>query len=373
VPTLEAEDDLAERPAGAPRALSLHGAARLELPEHVVSAARAAVVHSPPRMSSRGLPELRRAVAEWIRFDVDPEREVLVTYGAMQALSICFRALLKAGDRVLVPAPCFYFGTPIRLAAGEPVYVPTRLENSWRLDLEAAETAAADRRVRAIVLCNPVNPTGHLLRRGELEAVVELAMRRDLLIVSDESYERYVYDGGALESVLSVPGARERTVLVRSMSKSFGLASWRVGFLIAPGELLDPCVQLFEWDGLRGNPVAHAAAAAAIAGPQDWLAGIVPQYERNRALAIKAVAAAELACAWPDACPFVFVDILPLGSDGAARLVNAGVPAVDGRHFQGRGYARIPFGGDAADVRALHSVLRRLRNTDERVASAEAG
>jgi aminotransferase len=206
------------------------------------------------------------------------------------------------------------------------------------------------------VICNPVNPTGHLPDAPELEAALDLAERANLVVVADESYERYVYDGAAITPMRSLDGATSRTVLVRGISKSFAMPSWRIGFLIAKPELLDPCVTVFEWDCLRGNAVAQHAAAAAIAPPHDWLEDIVPAYQHNRDIVHDAVAASNaLTVVRPRACPFLFVTAEELGLE--EHLAGAGVPFVAGQHFQAPGYARIPFGGEPAEAARLAEIL----------------
>jgi aspartate/methionine/tyrosine aminotransferase len=141
------------------------------------------------------------------------------------------------------------------------------------------------------------------------------------------------------------------------VSKSFAMPSWRIGFLVAQPELLDPCVTAFEWDCLRGNAVAQRAAAAALSGPRDWLDDIVPAYQRNRDLVFGAVAdSAVLACVAPAACPFLF--LTSTGGCLDEHLSEAGVPFVAGRHFQAPGWARVPFGGEFSDAEQLAAVLR---------------
>lgn len=354
------------RRAGA-QVLRLRGAASRPLPPHVKAAVLEALEEHDARPSPRGIAELREAIATLVSNEcatsaVDPETEVLVTHGAMHALSICFRALLAPGDKAVIPAPAFFFGGPVQLAGAEPVYAVSLEAEGWRWDLEAIE-AAVDRRTRALVLCNPSNPTGYLPSAEDIAGAVDLAQRHDLLIVTDESYERYVYDGASITSVLSIEAARPRTILVRSMSKSLAMSSWRIGFLVGPQALIAACTGVFEWECLRGNHVAQRAAAAAISGPREWLADIVPEYERNRDVACAAVEeTAVLSCVRPQACPFLFINLLAIRSRGGRppeeQLLEAGIPAVPGSYFQAPGYARLPFGGEPEALNALAPVLR---------------
>ena len=316
--------------------LPLRGTAARPLPEHVREAAVAALAEHERTPPSRGLPELREALAH--RHGRDPEREVLVTSGAQHALAVCFRALLAPGEAAIVPAPAYFFGGPIAAAGGRAVYVHCREEDGWRWDLDAIERAV-DGDTRVLVACNPGNPTGHLPSRDEVAALVALAERHSLAIVTDEAYERYVYEGGALASVLDVsPGA----VLVRSIGKSYAMPSWRLGYVVAPPRVVDACVRALEVDCIRCPYVGQRVALAAIEGPQDWLADVAREYERYRDAALAAVNAAGLSATRPLAGPFLFVNLAGAGEE---ELLEAGIPAVPGRFFQAPGYARLPCGG----------------------------
>ncbi len=322
----------------------LRGAASRPLPPHVRAEILAALDDTgtaPPR----GLPALREAIGRL--HGRDPETEVLVTNGAQHALGVCFRALLQPGDGVIVPTPAYFFGGAIEAAGGRTIYVPSREEDGWRWHPDAIERAV-DARTRALVVCNPNNPTGHLPSSAEIEELVELAERHGLLIVTDEAYERYLYGEARLASVLD---RASDAVLVRSIGKSYAMPGWRLGYLVAPPAVIDACAEVLEWDVLRCPTVGQRAAATAIGGPQDWLADLAQEYERKRDWALAAVHAVGLSCVPPRAGPFLFVagvedELLAMG-------------AVPGRFFQAPGYARLPFGGDpAALAQSLSSSLR---------------
>jgi aspartate/methionine/tyrosine aminotransferase len=317
------------------RILPLRGTAARALPPHVREAAIAALGEHGRTPPSRGLPELRQALARL--HGRDPEREVLVTCGAQHALAVCFRALLAPGETAIVPAPAYFFAGPIEAAGGRAVYVHGREEEGWRWDLDAIERAV-DPSTRVLVACNPGNPTGHLPSQDEVAALAALAGRHGLTIVTDEAYERYVY-GGALASVLE---AAPDAVLVRSIGKSYAVPSWRLGYLVAPPDVVDRCLRALEVDCIRCPSVGQRVALAAVEGPQDWVADLADEYERYRDVALAAVAAAGLAVAPPPAGPFLF---LSLDGAGEEELLEAGIPAVPGRFFEAPGYARLPFGG----------------------------
>jgi aminotransferase len=245
--------------------------------------------------------------------------------------------------------------------ARNPVYVPTSQSNGWHWDIDQLE-AAVDARTRAIVVCNPCNPTGYLPTIEQVERLALLAARHDLLVVTDESYERFLYDGRQLASLASQTDIADRLVVVRSMSKSFGMPGWRIGFVFAPAPILERCVAVFEWTSLRCSVVAQRAAWAALVGPQEWLSDLVGKYQTNRDLSFAAINATKrLSCRLPESCPFLFVDVSQLeDADSQSRedrLLRLGIPIVPGRHFMAPDFVRLPFGGESTTIELL---ARRL-------------
>ena len=186
---------------------------------------------TPP---ARGLTALRELLAHELARatgrHADPETEILVTNGAMQALGVCFRSLLAAGDEVIVPTPCFFFAGPIVAAGGIPVYVPGSADDGWRWDHDAIERAIG-KRTRALLLCNPGNPTGYVPSRDDVRRAVEIAERHGLLVVTDEAYEASLWEDAELTSAF---GLGENVVVIRSLGKSLSLPQLRIGFLAGP-------------------------------------------------------------------------------------------------------------------------------------------
>jgi aspartate/methionine/tyrosine aminotransferase len=316
------------------------------------------------RVPSRGLFRLREAVAarlsrEWGRA-VDPETSILITNGAMQGLHVVLHALLAPGAHVLVPTPAFFFSGLLAGAGLEPDYIPGHPREGWTWDV-AKMRAAVHSGTRAVLLCSPANPTGYVPDEEQVLAVVDLAARHDLLLIADESYERFVYDRPQLPSFGALSTWPE-TVVVRSMSKSYALSSWRVGFVAAPPRLLEACLRVFEWDSIRCSYLSQVVAAEAVGGDQTWMETCVEEYRRNRDLALDVVPAA-LRPARPAGAAFLFLDLTAGGvakaDTAAVELVEAGVPLVPGRYFIAPGYARIPIGGRAEDIRSLGERLAR--------------
>ncbi|GAC1472417.1 MAG: pyridoxal phosphate-dependent aminotransferase [Chloroflexota bacterium] len=360
------EDRIHARRAVGGEVLALRGAPSLPWPDHVRAAAVTAL-DEPDRRPSRGLPELSDAIATILELETgwrpDPEREILITNGAMQAIGIICRSVLDRGDTVIIPTPNFYLEGPVRLAGGEPVYVPCCEEDEWRWDLDRIERSI-DSRTRIVFACNPGNPTGIVPTRNELQALLDLAERHGFLVLADESYERFVYGDARLTPALSLPRS-DHLVVVRSLSKSYAFTSWRVGYIIAPPLLSDAFVKVLEWECLHCAYIPQRAAAAVLTGPQDWLSGVVAEYERHRDLVYAVVTASPLlSCTRPDAGPFLFLNTGRLEQRHSASsvdvLLEQGVPTVPGEFFGTPGYVRLPFGGEPATINMLCSILQTL-------------
>ncbi len=333
----------------------LHGTPAPALPPHVVGAVARALAEASPAPPPRGLPELRERLASVVAAtgrSVRSDRELVVTNGAMHALGLAFRSLLEPGDEVVVPAPCFFFEGPIRSARGVPVYVAASFEDVWAWDAGAIERAVGTR-TRALLLCNPGNPTGAVPSAQEVAAAAEVAARHDLVLVTDEAYEAALWD----TSLTSAFPLAERALLVRSLGKSLLLPHLRLGLVAGPEELVDGIAAALEWDVLRVGLAPQAAALAVLDGPRGWLEDVHTRLAEDRAVAIAAAERAGLRFAPPRGGPFLFV------SDGrpelAGSLVEAGIPVVDGSHFQAPGWARVPFGGAAGAEAALDAALAR--------------
>ena len=356
------EERLARLASAGVDVLPLTGAPRESLPPWVLSAAERAIAEGEIRLPSRGMERLRSALvgvlSEEYERPLDPESEILVTNGAMQALHVTFRALLPRGAGVIIPSPAFFFDGLLAGAGLKPHYVPSSIDRGWAWEVARMESAI-DSNTKAILLCNPENPTGYVADEEQVLRVVDLASRNDLLLIADESYGRFVYDTSRLASFGRL-SKWPKTVVVRSMSKSYAMSSWRVGYVTAPRSLLDACLTVFEWDSIRVNRLSQVVAAEAVLGSQDWMQATVDRYRDNREIAMTLIPAS-MRIARPAGAAFLFVDLRSArGSDGsreADELTELGIPLVSGRHFMAPGYARIPFGGPPE---ALHSLGNRL-------------
>ena len=236
-----------------------------------------------------GLGSLRQALAAELERtttrSVDPESQILVTNGAMQALGICFRSLLEPGDEVVVPAPTFFFGGPIRTAGGVPVYVHGTEADGWRWDAGRSSSAIGPR-TKALLLCNPGNPTGYAPSRRRRGRVVAVAERHGLVIVTDEAYEASLWDGAPFTSAF---GLGDDVIVIRSLGKSLSMPQLRLGLLAGPAERVAAARARSSGTACASTSRLRRRPGRA-EGPRGWLEQIHAATAADRAVAIAAVA-----------------------------------------------------------------------------------
>jgi aspartate/methionine/tyrosine aminotransferase len=336
-------------------------------PGHISAAAAEAAARGETHYTfGSGTPQLRAAVAATLarRYgidDIDAEREVVVTAGALNALAAVFLALLDPGDEVLVPDPGFAnYAAQVMLAGGRAVPVPSTAESGWAPELGALR-AAVTPRTKALVVNSPANPTGAVVDAESAAAIARFAEEHDLAMVSDEAYEHVVFDAAVHRPLLAAPGARERTVTILSVSKTYAMTGWRIGFAVAPPQIVEQLAKVQEH--LIGCPssVSQAAALAALEGPFEPAAAMVAEYRRRRDLVVEALAGLPgVHLVPPSGALYAFPRIDSLGSEPALALADAGVLVVPGEAFgaQGAGHVRLSYAGDPA---ALERGLERFR------------
>jgi aspartate/methionine/tyrosine aminotransferase len=346
------------------RVLPLIGAPILPMPAHVRQAVVEALDQPDPR-DTRGLPELRAAVAAELDREnglrVDPERRLLITHGAMQGLSLVLRTVLAPGDEVIVPTPTYFFDGAIREAGATPVRVPSEERDGWAID-PASLAAAVTSRSRAILLCNPNNPTGYLPDAATVTAVVDIAARHGLLVISDDSWQHFTFDGRQYFPVEALADRWPHLVTITSLGKYYALASWRLGYVVAPPSILDAIERRFQWEAVSCGAVAQRAAVAALTGPRDWLDQALSTYQAKRDLVCDGIAATGLTNpARPAAGAFLLVNCAGLGNTPAdidRVLLRNGIATVRGADLHApETHVRITFG---ADERVLTELVNRI-------------
>jgi aspartate aminotransferase len=349
-------DLVADLQAAGKEVLALYGSPHWLPPEHVLDAARSAlsdVVGAP----AQGLPALCEAAARKLArvngIEVDPD-QILVTNAANHGLSIVFSALLDPGDEVLTYSPHYYYQGLIELAGGVPTYAPTAEADGWRWNAEVLEQAISAR-TKMLVVNTPTNPTGYVASEQDLRAIAEIASRHDLLVVSDEAYDHTIYDDHRHLSIGALEGMGERTITVCSCTKSYAMRHWRIGFLATPSRLFPTLRKLLEWNCFQCNHIAQHAATAALEGPEEYIHEIGERFAQCRSLMLAGLEQAPgIPFAVPMGGPFLFVNGSRLPGGAAAlrsSLLEHGVATDPGGPFGSADHLRLPFGGEAEDVR----------------------
>lgn len=266
-----------------------------------------------------GMSDLRRAIALKLNREngmvVDPESEVLVTAGAQEALMTVLLTLLDPGDEVLISDPHYpVYTRAATIAGGKVVTIPTTLDTNFvpiPEDVEAAITKAT----KAIILVSPNNPTGTVFPRETLESIVAIASKHNVLIISDEIYEHYVFGGHEHTSVATLPGAKHRTITINSLSKGYALTGIRVGYVVAPSHFINAMLPFHHCMTICAPITAQYGAIAALTASREWFVPILAEYDRRRQLWIQVLDEVGLPYGEPRGAYYVFFDIRPLGLD----------------------------------------------------------
>lgn len=302
--------------------------------------------------SNLGLLSLRNAIAKYcsgfFKIDYDPASEVLITVGVSEALDLALRALLNPGDEVIYHAPCYVSYSPsVVMAHGVAVEVTTRKEDGFALTPEAVEAAITDR-TRVLMLNFPTNPTGAVCSREQLEGIAALAIKHDLIVITDEIYSELRYDDEPHLSIAVLPGMRERTILLHGFSKAFAMTGFRLGYSCAPAPLTEAMMKIHQYSMLCAPITSQAAALEALENPatMEIVESMRVDYKRRRDFMVRRLNEMGLSCHSPGGAFYVFPDITKYGlssSDFALRLLEEeNVAAVPGTAFGegGEGFLR---------------------------------
>lgn len=317
--------------------------------------------------SNYGTIELRRALADHLeaRYGVryDPATELLITVGASEALDLALRATCDPGDEVILHEPSYVAYIPaIVFAGGTPVLVSTRFEDDFALDPAAVE-AAVTPRTKALFLGYPSNPTGAVLPDDVQDALAAIAARHDLLVYSDEIYDRLAYGSYRHRAFSALPGMRERTILMGGFSKAYAMTGWRVGYLAAPAAILEGIVKVHQYGIMSAPTVAQDAALAAVRDGEADVVRMVAEYDRRRRLLVDGLNALGLETFEPRGAFYAFPRITSTGlSDEAFTerlLTEERVAVVPGSAFgpSGAGHVRMCY---ATAYDQLEEALRRI-------------
>lgn len=300
--------------------------------------------------SNLGLESLRIAISDYVqkqfRVTYDPKSEILVTVGVSEALDIAFRALLNPGDEVIYHEPCYVSYSPgIKMAYGVPVVVETREENEFALMAEDVERAITPR-TRVLALNFPTNPTGGIMPVEELEKIAQLAIKHDLIVITDEIYCELLYDERKHTSIVEFPGMKERTILLHGFSKAFAMTGWRLGYACAPSPLREAMMKVHQYCMLCAPIMSQMAGIEALKMGADAYEEMRQSYEQRRNLIVTRLNGMGLHCFNPGGAFYVFPDIRSTGltsKEFAIQLLEKkSVAVVPGNAFgkAGEGFVR---------------------------------
>ncbi len=338
-------------------------------PAHIRDAAKAALDAGKTKYApTAGLPELRDRIAEKLRTENHlscTADQILVTTGGKQALYNSMMAILSPGDEVIIPAPYWVtYPEIVKLAGATPVPTTTSAATGFRLTAHQLEEAITSR-TRAIILNSPANPTGAVYTRAELEALAEVILAHDLLVVADEIYEKLIYDGKEHVSLASLgPRLEARTLTCNGFSKAYAATGWRLGYVAGPKAIIQAAKAIQSHSTSGANTFAQYGAVTALTGPQDALVHMRETFRMRRDLIVTEVQAIlAIECPKPQGAFYVFPDISVTGLDSLTfcqRLLEQQyVAAVPGGAFGADAHIRLSY---ATDLETIKRGIARLSN-----------
>jgi len=326
-----------------------------QTPDHIKEAAFEAIkegyTHYTP---NAGLEDFREAAAKKLkrenRLEVDPATEIIATPGAMGGLSLAVYATIDEGDEVLITDPEYvsYF-SHILMAGGRSVRAPVYEQNNFILSAEDVKKRIT-RKTRAIILNYPDNPTGSTLLEKDLKAICEVVRENDLTVISDEVYERITYGGVSHRSIASLPDMKDRVISIFSLSKTYAMTGWRIGYAVGNEDVIKEMTKLQEHVSIHPSAVSQKAAIAALSGPQDAVKKMVEEYDRRREKMYREInEISGISCIKPLGAFYIFANVKDLGMTSYDTAIffleKSRVATVPGSEFgpSGEGYIRISY------------------------------
>ena len=316
--------------------------------------------------SNSGLPELRSEISAYLnrRFglEYDPEKEIVVTVGGSEAIDIAVRALVNPGDEVIIPVPSFVCYAPIvSIMDGVPVFVETKETDNFKLTPEALR-AAITPKTKLLIMPFPNNPTGAVMTVEELEEIAQILRGTDIMVLSDEIYAEMTY-GRRHVSIASLPGMRERTVVVNGFSKAYAMTGWRMGYTAAPEPVTKQMLKLHQFCIMCAPTTSQYAATEALKNGDGDIAMMTAEYDRRRRFIVDGLRRIGLPCFEPEGAFYVFPNVSGFGMTSEEvcekLLYEFGVAIVPGTAFGdcGEGHARISY---AYSVEHITRALERM-------------
>lgn len=328
--------------------------------------------------SNAGLKELREEITNYLKRRVgvnyDPMKETIVTVGGSEGIDMAFRAVLNPGDEVLIPQPCYVSYEPCAiLAGGVPVIINLKEENEFRLTKEELLLAVTDK-TKILVLPFPNNPTGAIMEKKDLEEIAQVVIEKDLLVLSDEIYSELSYKGDHV-SIASLPGMRERTILINGFSKAYAMTGWRLGYACGPAPVIEQMTKIHQFAIMCAPTNSQFAAVEALKNGDEDVAMMRESYDQRRRFVVHSLREMGLKCFEPFGAFYVFPSIQEFGitSDEFATrfLMEEKVAVVPGTAFGacGEGFLRLSYAYSLEDLKVafgrLADFVGRLRKEKE--------
>lgn len=318
--------------------------------------------------SNAGLKELRAEIARCLDrrmgLKYDPAKEVLVTVGGSEAIDMCIRTLVQAGDEVIIPEPCFVCYEPITtLSGGVPVHVACRQEDEFRLRADALK-AAITPKTKLLIMPFPNNPTGAVMEREDLEAIAEVLRGTNIMVLSDEIYAELNYGLQNHISIATLPGMAERTVVVNGFSKTYAMTGWRLGYACGPAPIIRIMTKIHQSAIMSAPTTSQYAAITALKDCDGEIERMRNEYNMRRRLVVKSFNDMGLSCFEPRGAFYAFPCIKSSGMSSeefcTKLLEQKHVAIIPGNAFgaSGEGYARVSY---AYSVEHLMEAIRRIR------------
>jgi len=347
-----------------------------DTPKNIVDAAKRALdegyTHYTP---NSGLLELREAISRKLKRDneieADPNSEICATVGAQEGAFLAILSTIEPGDEVIVSDPG-YFTHPncVRMAGGKVATLPVKEEHRFRINPDALEEKITAR-TKMITLNSPANPTGSVLTRDDLESIRTIVERHDLLVLSDEIYEKIVYEGNRHYSIGALPSISDRVITINGFSKAYAMTGWRVGYLVANKEILREMVKLHQNVVTCASAFAQRGAIEALNGPQDSVRSMVREFEKRREAIVAGLNGIDgVSCTKPGGAFYVFLNVRKFGKSSWEiadyLLEQCKVVTTPGSGFGkgGEGYLRLSY---ATSLDQIEEGVRRIETGAEKL------
>lgn len=323
--------------------------------------------------ANAGLKELREEISHYLNrkysLDYDPDKEIVVTVGGSEGIDLALRSMINPGDEVLIPQPCFVSYAPCAIMAdAAPVYINLKAENEFKLTKEELIASITDK-TKILILAYPSNPTGAIMTKEELEELVPIIIEHDLYVISDEIYSELTYDNKHC-SIASLPGMKERTIVINGFSKSFAMTGWRLGYACGPKNIMEQILKLHQFAIMCAPTNSQFAAVEALRHCDDDVNKMVEAYNQRRRFLIHALKEMGIECFEPYGAFYIFPSIKKFGMSSeefANRLLKEQKLAViPGTAFGacGEGFVRISY---AYSIENLKVGLDRIKKFIESI------